>query len=193
MMFRLCRADHSRFHQPSHIGVVAGYARNLAIADQVEPRVANMDVVESFIVRSSNDRRRGASRAHASQFRMGKTVLPDLLVRGLQGLNQGCLGIVAAKVAIDGHHGFHGQAAGLLTAFVAAHAVCHYGESPLTEKLLVVLGFPITKGVFIIIAETTDVGLARYLNPGANLHPATTSVRGITSIGNIGTGKPWII
>ena len=104
MMFRFFRADHSRLHQPSHIGVVAGYLRNLAVADQVEPGVANVHVIERVIVRTPvrtpDDRRRRAGRSHAPQFGMGKAVLPDPLVGRLQSLDQRLLRIVAGKIAI---------------------------------------------------------------------------------------------
>src|ERR1039458_379552 len=135
-------------------------------------------------VRTPDDRRRGAGRSHPSEFRMGKTVLPDLLVGRLQTLDQRLLGVIAAEVAIDGHQRFHRQSARFLPAFVAAHAVRYHGQPPLAEELPIVLGLPIAKRILVILAHAADVGLARYLNPGANLHPGTTSVTGMTSIGD---------
>src|ERR1700674_3319952 len=44
------RTDHARLHQSPHIGVVAGYPRNLAVADQIETGVANVHVIERVIV-----------------------------------------------------------------------------------------------------------------------------------------------
>src|SRR5208337_2409239 len=103
MMLRFFLADDSRLHQPSHIGVVAGYPRNLTVANQIEARVADMDVIERVIVRNPvrnpDNRRRSAGRSHASKFRMGKAVLPDLLVGRLQSLDQRLLWVVAGKIA----------------------------------------------------------------------------------------------
>ena len=71
--------------------MVARYLRNLALADQVEPGVANMHVIERvrvrMPVRTPDDRRGGAGRSHAPQFRMCKAVLSDLLVGRLQGFD----------------------------------------------------------------------------------------------------------
>src|SRR6266481_5418122 len=97
MRLRFFSADHSRLHQPSHIGMVAGYPRNLAVADEVKPRVADMHVIERVLY----NRRRRAGGSHTPQLRMGKAVLSDLLVGRLQSLDQRRLRIVTAKVAID--------------------------------------------------------------------------------------------
>ncbi len=115
---------------------------------------------------------------------MGKAVLQYLLVRHLQSLDQRGLRIVAAKVAIHGHQRFHRQPARFLTAFVAAHAVRYNRQPPLAQELLVVLRLPIAKRILVILAHAADVGLARYFNSGAHLHPITTWIAGMTSIGN---------
>src|SRR6266853_166658 len=190
MRLRFFLADHSRLHQPSHIGMVAGYPRNLAVADEVEPSVANVDVIERVLY----DRRRRAGRAHAPQLRMRKAVLTDLLVGRLQSLDQRRLRIVTAKVAIYLQQCFHGQSARFLAAFIAAHSVRHNRQPTLAEELLVVLRLPITKRIFVILAQAADIGLDRHLNPGANFHPVTVSLAGMTSIGTSAfTGKLKII
>src|SRR5208282_4249154 len=109
------RTDHSRLDEAADIGVVAGDPRNLPVADQVEPGVADVHVVERVVSskialqgvpgtilsavrraeRASNDRRRRAGGSHAAQFGMGKAVFPDLFVSCLQGLVQGGLRVVA--------------------------------------------------------------------------------------------------
>ncbi len=114
----------------------------------------------------------------------------------LQGLVQGRLRVIATKIAVDRNQRFHREAAGFLTAFVAAHAVRNHGEAALAQELLIVFRLPITKGIFVILAQAPDVGLARHLHSGANLHPGTTSVTGMKRMGEIafvGTGKLWII
>ena len=147
-----------------------------------------MHVIERVVfrtpIRTSDDRRRGAGRSHAPQFRMGKAVLPDLLVGRLQTLDQRLLRVVAAKVAIDRHQRFHRQPARFLTALVAAHAVRDHRQPSLAQELLVVLRLPIAEGILVVLAHAADVGLARYLDSGANFHPGTTSFAGMTSIGN---------
>src|SRR6266849_2964895 len=191
-------ADHSRLHQPSHIGVVARYLRNPLVADQVEPRVANVDVVERVIFRvidrTPDDRRRGAGRSHAPQFGMREAVSPDLLVGRLQSLDQGGLRVVSDSVTIDRHQRFHCQPARFLTALVATHAIRYDRQPPLAQELPVVLRLPIAKEIFVILPLAPDIRLARHLNPGANLHPGTISIRGMTSIVTIAfTGKLPII
>src|SRR6266852_5459720 len=181
-------AAHSRLHRPSHIGVVARYLRNPPIADQVEPRVANVDVVERVIFRvidrTPDDRRRGAGRSHAPQFGMREAVSPDLLVGRLQSLDQGGLRVVADSVTIDRHQRFHCQPARFLTALVATHAIRYDRQPPLAQELPVVLRLPIAKEIFVILPLAPDIRLARHLNSGANLHPGTISITGMTSIGN---------
>ena len=115
---------------------------------------------------------------------MRKAVLSDLLVGRLQSLDQRRLRIVTAKVAIDLQQCFHGQSARFLAAFIAAHSVRHNRQPTLAEELLVVLRLPITKRIFVILAQAADIGLDRHLNSGANLHPDTISIREMTSIGN---------
>src|SRR6266478_777846 len=190
MRLRFFLADHSRLHQPSHIGVVAGYPRNLAVADEVKPRVADMHVIERVLY----DRRCRAGGSHAPQLRMRKAVLSDLLVRRLQSPDQRRLRIVTAKVAIYLQQCFHGQSARFLAAFIAAHSVRHNRQPTLAEKLLVVLRLPITKRIFVILAQAADIGLDRHLNSGANFHAITISIAGMTSIGTSAlTGKLKII
>src|SRR5208337_3776635 len=109
--------------------------RNLAVADQVEAGVADVHVIERVL----DDGRRGAGGSHAPQFRMGKTVVPHLLVSRLQSFNQ--------------------------------------------SLLLVVLRLPIAERILVVGALAAQVGLARYLNSGANLHPDTTSFAGMRRIG----------
>src|SRR5580704_14559857 len=97
---RLClfRADHAGLDQASHIGVVASYPRNLAIADEVESRIADVRVVELVTFRTPDDRGCSASGSHATQFGVRKAVLADLLMSGLQSLNQRSLRIVTSKL-----------------------------------------------------------------------------------------------
>lgn len=180
MLLGFFGADESGLYEASNIGVIAGDLRNLSIADQVEARVANVDVVESIL----HNRRSGAGGSHTAEFGMVVAIGANLFVGGLQGLDQSSLRIVATEVAIYGDERIYGETAGFLPAFVATHAVGYYGQAAFAKKQAVVLGLPIAEGVFVVLAHTTDVGLARYLDSGSNLHPCTTSIEKMTSIGN---------
>src|ERR1035437_3502874 len=188
MILRFLRTDDPRLHQPSHIGVVARYPANLAVADQVEPRVADMHVIECVAlripVRTPDDRRSRAGGSHAPQFRMGKAVLPNILVGRLQSLDQRLLRVVAAKVAIHCQQRFHRQPACFLTALVAAHAVRDHRQPSLAQEQPVVLRFPIAERILVIGALAAQVGLHRYFNSVANLHPATTLLAELTDLGS---------
>src|ERR1019366_8729890 len=131
-----------------------------------------------------DDRRSRAGGSHAPQFRMGKAVLPDILVGRLQSLDQRLLRVVAAKVAIRRQQCFHRQPTRFLTALVAAHAVRDHRQPSLAQELPVVLRFPIAERILVIGALAAQVGLHRYFNSVANLHPSTTSFAEMTSIGN---------
>src|SRR5271157_2781941 len=94
------------------------------------------------------------------------------------------LWIVAGEVAIDRNHGFDRQTAGLLAAFIAAHAVGDDGETALAQELLVFFRLPVTKTVFVILALAANVGLCGDFESGANFHPSTISLAVFCSIGN---------
>src|ERR1700722_6270773 len=187
MMLCLFLADHSRLYQAPYIRVVSRYSRNLPIADQVQPGVANVDVIKGVIVTlsigSPDYGCRCTRRAHTPQLGMSKTVLADLLVRSLQTFDQSSLRVISPGVAIYRHQGFHPQAAGLLTTFVAAHAIGHDREPPLTQELLILFRFPIAKRIFVIGTHAPDVGLARYFNSGADVHSVTASLAGMSRAG----------
>src|SRR5258708_39914526 len=115
---------------------------------------------------------------------MRKAVFADLLVGGLQSLDQRRLRVVAGKVAIGRNQRFHRQPARFLTAFVAAHAVCDNREPSLAQELLVVLRLPITKRLFVILAYTADIRLDRHLDSGPDLQLVTALISVMTGIGN---------
>jgi len=189
MMFRFLGADHSRFNKPPYVGVIAGDASNLSVANEVKARVADVDKVEEFgrrIFSSAVDDGGGSTGgSHAAQLGMGKAVLADLLMGGLQSLDQSGLRVIADEVAIGRHQGFDRQAACLLATFVTAHTVSHYGQTALTQELVVVVGFPIAERILIIFAQAANVGLAGEFNAGAKLHPVTMGSAGIKCIGEI--------
>src|SRR6202166_690467 len=170
--------DHSCLNEPFDIGVVTRYPRYLPLADQVQPRVANMDVKKQAILRALTRRpilplnncncRAGGS--HTAQFRMGKTVFPNLLVRRLQRLDQRFPRVVAAKVPISRDHPFHRYTACLLATLITAHAVRYNRQAPFAQEFAVIVRLPITKGILVVLTEATNIGLAGYLYASANLH-----------------------
>src|SRR5258708_11742003 len=115
---------------------------------------------------------------------MRKAIFADLLVGGLQSLDQRSLRVVAGKVAIGRNQRFHRQPACFLTAFVAAHAVRNDRQPSLAQELLVVLLLPITKRIFVLLAYTTNIRLDRHLDSGADLHLVTALIPAMTGIGN---------
>src|ERR1700688_4811644 len=184
--------DHSCLNEPFDIGVVTRYPRYLPLADQVQPRVANMDVKKQAILRALTRRpilplnncncRAGGS--HTAQFRMGKTVFPNLLVGRLQRLDQRFPWVVAAKVPISRDHPIHRYTARFLATLITAHAVRYNRQAPFAQEFAVIVRLPITKGILVVLTETTNIGLAGYLNASANLHPRMTSGSELTGMMN---------
>src|ERR1700690_775982 len=199
MMFGFFGTDHSRLHEAFHIRVIARHPRNPAVADEVEPRVPDVHVIEFVITISATastlaapirapqrvtyDCRRRAGCSHTPQFRMGKAVLPDPLVSALQGLDQCLLRVVAGKIKIGRQQRFPRRATRYLEPYTADNAIRHNRHSPLAEEQLVILRLPIAEGILVIAAHASDVGLARYFNSGADLHPDTISIAGMAGIG----------
>src|ERR1700686_4005805 len=173
--------DHPRLYEPFHIGVVTRYPLNLPLADQVQPRVANMDVKKHAILRTIrlpatlHNRNCRAGGSHTAQFGMGKTVVPNLLVGRLQSLDQRFPRVIAAIVPISRDHPFHRYTARFLATFITAHSVRHNRQAPFAQEFAVIVRLPITKRILVVLTEATNIGLAGYLNASANLHPRMTS------------------
>ena len=90
----------------------------------------------------------------------------DVAVSGVEGAEQSALRIAVKFGIVDMAHGFDGEAAGFLSAFVSAHAVGDYGEAALAAEFVVGVGLPVEVGVLVIGTLAADVGQARDLDPG---------------------------
>ena len=63
-------------------------------------------------------------------------------------------------IVVDAAHGFDGEAAGFLPAFISAHAIGDDGQTAFAQKVIVGVGLPVKKGVFVIGALAAYVGQA---------------------------------
>ena len=71
---------------------------------------------------------------------------------------QSQLWIATKRMVVDVAHGFHREAAGLLSTFVPAHPIGDNGEPAFAEEIVIGVGLPINVGVFVIAAQAADVG-----------------------------------
>ena len=74
----------------------------------------------------------------------------DRVVGGLNGREQCRLRVAGGIAFINVTHGFHGDAAGFLAAFVSAHAIGNDRKPPLLVELFVGIRLPIDKGILIV-------------------------------------------
>ena len=88
---------------------------------------------------------------------------------GLESFQQNGTGI-AGRIGVDVLNYLDGNAAGFLSAFVAAHAVGEESEPPFLPKLLVARWLPIRVAVFVVLAFATDVAERGQINSRANSH-----------------------
>jgi hypothetical protein len=148
--------------QPADVGMIACKSGNRSAANMVQATVADMGEVEL----ASDDGQSGTSGAHPVELRMLGGVTLYILVSGLEGMEQGILRISAERVVVDVAHGFDGEAAGLLSSFVSAHAVSNDGEAALAKEFLVGVGLPIEIGILVIASLAADVGQAGGFDSG---------------------------
>src|SRR5258708_6733460 len=168
MSFGFVRAQNTRLHQSSNIRMITGKPENCVAAYQVKAAVPDMGEVKMKVIEGE----RGAGGAHALKFRMRVGVLPDTFVRGSKSLQERVPGIVGRLLIVDVLDRLYREPAGLLSAFVAAHAVSNHGESSLPLKLVVGFGLPVGGRVLIVGTLTADVRHAAHLNSCPHLpHP----------------------
>jgi len=130
---------------------------NRSGANVIKTTVAHVGEVELAIDNGDSS----AGGAHSVELRVLVGVTLNHLVRGLEGIEEGILRSRAERLVVDLTHGFDCEAAGLLSAFVTAHAVSNHREATLAKEFLAGVGFPIEIGIFIIAAQAADVGQAR--------------------------------
>ena len=148
--------------QPSDVGMISRKSGNRSGANVIETTVAHVGEVELAIDNGDS----GAGGPHSVELRMLVGVTLNHLVRGLEGMEEGILRSRAERMVVDVTHGFDREAAGLLSAFVSAHAVGNNGEATLAKEFLAGVGLPIEVGIFIIAAQAADVGQARDFDSG---------------------------
>ena len=71
---------------------------------------------------------------------------------GQKRIEQGWLRIACEVAVVKVAYGLDGNAAGFLSAFVAAHAIGHDSQAPFAAEFLVAVRLPIEKGILVIRA-----------------------------------------
>lgn len=156
------RAYGATLDQPSDVGMIPGKSGNRSGANVIKTAVAHVGEVEPAIDNGQG----GAGGAHSVELRMFVGVTLNHLVRGLEGMEERILRSRAERMVVDVTHGFDREAAGLLSAFVSAHAVSNNGEATLAKEFLAGVGFPIEVRIFIIAAQAADVAKTRNFDSG---------------------------
>ncbi len=143
---RLLRADPALVDEHLDVGVVLGDLGELAVAQQVGPRVADVHHAEL----AAGEEHRGQRGAHALQVRVGVHRVAQLLVGGVHGRAQRVDQGVARDVLVERGHGADDDVAGDVTGGHAAHAVGD-GEQPR----------PGVDGVLVPVSDQTAVAVGR--------------------------------
>src|SRR5437660_5132859 len=112
-------------------------------------------------------------RAHTVELRVRLRVIANALMRHPKSLQQGIAGTAGRFLIVDTLDGFYREPTGFLPAFISAHPIRHQREPSFSLELLVILGFPIGKRVFIVLALAADIAQASDLDSGSNLHCAS--------------------
>src|ERR1700730_424902 len=146
--------------------MIMSEARDGRIADQVQPAIPDVRVVEQVVEQSN----RSARGPHTVQVRVLGSILLDTIVGGLKTREQPGAGIANGRIGIQFFDRLHRDAAGFLAAFISAHAVGHDGQPALQRELLIAGRFPVGIAVFIVISLAADITEARQLNTEPNSH-----------------------
>jgi len=148
--------DDAAFDETSDIGVVARKTRDGVGTHKIETAVANVREVEMVI----DERKRGAGGTHAMELRVLECIALNGLVGGLKRIQQRALGVAIKVAIVDVTDSLYGDAAGLLSAFISAHAIGNNREAALAAELGVGVGLPEEKRIFVIVAQQADVAKA---------------------------------
>src|SRR5712692_5039302 len=176
MILRLVGLEDAFSDEPIDVRVVLREVGDRRTANAIQPAIADMSKIKVAVVEGE----RSAGRAHAAQVRVVSGTAADRFVGSLESVQKSSLR-VRGRFQVDVPNNFHRQAAGHLTAFVAAHAVSHNGEPALPSKVLVAFRLAVAEVVFVLLALTTGIGEVSQLDSGSNLHhgkPPTSPVRG---------------
>src|SRR5450755_5182416 len=147
-------AHDAGLDQPADVGMIPREPFDGIGADQIEATVADMREAELAV----DDGQSSTGGPHAVELRMFHGIALNVLVSGVEGLDEGSLRIAAKVVVVDAAHGFDGEAAGFLSAFVAAHAIGNHSETAFAAEVGVGIWLPIEIGIFVISALAADVG-----------------------------------
>ena len=150
------RAHDTTLDELADIGVIASQSRNGFGTNVVETAIADVGEVELAI----DDGDGGAGRPHSIELRMLDGVALNALVRRRQGCEQSILRTVCESIFVDVAYGLDGEAAGLLSAFVSAHAIGDHGQAARAEKICVGVGLPGERGIGVVGALAAKVGQA---------------------------------
>src|ERR1700722_6048592 len=126
---------------------------------------------------AAHQRQCGAGRAHALKFDVLRSVILNTCVSCRKGLDQRRLWIVPHSVCIYALYGFNRKTAGLLSAFVSAHAIGHNSQAAQALKSLIRIGLPVENRIFVVGALAANVGEPRPPHP----RPSLSARRGSTA------------
>lgn len=159
------RGELALLEKAVHDGVVLRELREGRIAEQVETRIADVNVVELGASKNRGD----AGGAHAFEFGMLLSTVTNGEVRSMQGLGEGLLRRVRVSGKIGGAHRLDSDAAGNLTTAMAAHAVGNHGQAALARKVSLAVWFGVAVVVLIVRALAADIGKIAEFNSSADL------------------------
>ena len=143
---RLLGADPTLVDQHLDVGVVLGDLRELAVAQHVGPRVADVHHADL----AAGEQHGGQRGAHALELRVGVDGVAQLLVGGADGAAQRVDEGVTGDVLVERGHGADDDVAGDVTGGHAAHAVGD-GEQPRSG----------VDGVLVSVPDQTAVAAGR--------------------------------
>src|SRR2546423_13466695 len=98
-----------------------------------------------------------------------------------ESLKQSDLRIVVESLVIQLADSFHRDPTGFLPALVSTHAIGDHGQAAFAMEFFFPIGFPVKTGVFIILANTPDIGQTGHFHAGPDGFAVNRHRRGATT------------
>src|ERR1700722_18696709 len=119
MLIGILGADDAAFHQPAHVGMIAGETQDARAADEIEAAVSDVREIKLPVA----DDESSAGGTHPLEWGILLGILLNAGVSRVKRLDESRLRIVARGLLINFANGLNGQTAGFLAAFMATHTV----------------------------------------------------------------------
>src|SRR5437588_11924234 len=140
--------------------------RNASASNQVQATVTYVREIKFPL----DDTRRRAGRTHAQKAGIQNRVFLDSLVRGSQSQHEVGLRFFPGPLLVNLADGFYCDLAGLLAAFIAAHAIGNNREPAFAPELFLRFRLPVPGEILVVLALAADVAQVSELDSRPDHH-----------------------